>query len=67
MRKRDPGWKEFGSGIRDGINSDPGSGINIPDPQHWFPGILRKEVVPFDIVADPNYMKKCLFLVRKAS
>jgi hypothetical protein len=21
----DPGWK----------NSDPGSGINIPDPQHW--------------------------------
>jgi hypothetical protein len=21
----------FGSGIR-----DPGSGINIPDPQHWF-------------------------------
>jgi hypothetical protein len=23
-----------GSGIRDGKNSDPGSGINIPDPQH---------------------------------
>ncbi len=22
----DPGWKK----------SDPGSGINIPDPQHWF-------------------------------
>jgi hypothetical protein len=22
----DPRWK----------NSDPGSGINIPDPQHWF-------------------------------
>ncbi len=21
--------------IRDGKNSDPGSGINIPDPQHW--------------------------------
>jgi hypothetical protein len=42
----DPGWKTFGSGIRDGKNSDPGrkkfgfgmekfgSGINIPDPQH---------------------------------
>ncbi len=30
----------FGSGIRDpgsgmGKNQDPGSGINIPDPQHW--------------------------------
>jgi hypothetical protein len=23
-----------GSGIRDGINSDPGSGKKIPDPQH---------------------------------
>ncbi len=32
----------FGSGIRDpgsgmGKNQDPGSGINIPDPQHWDP------------------------------
>ncbi len=28
----------LGSGIRDGQNSDPGSGINIPDPQHrWMP------------------------------
>jgi hypothetical protein len=30
----------LGSGIRDpgsgmGENQDPGSGINIPDPQHW--------------------------------
>jgi hypothetical protein len=24
--------------IRDGKKSDPGSGINIPDPQHWEPG-----------------------------
>ncbi len=24
-----------GSGIRDGKKSDLGSGINIPDPQHW--------------------------------
>jgi hypothetical protein len=22
--------------IRDGKKSDPGSGINIPDPQHWY-------------------------------
>jgi hypothetical protein len=25
----DPGWEKFRSGIRDGKNSDPGSGINI--------------------------------------
>jgi hypothetical protein len=38
MRIRDvlyTGWKEFGCGIRDGKNSDPGSGVNIPDPQHF--------------------------------
>jgi hypothetical protein len=28
-------WRQFGSGIRDGKESDPGSGINIPDPPHW--------------------------------
>jgi hypothetical protein len=33
MRIRDPGWRQFG--IRDGKKSDPGSGINIPDPLHW--------------------------------
>ena len=32
----DPGWRHFGSGIRDGKKSDPGSGINNPDSQHWF-------------------------------
>jgi hypothetical protein len=41
----DPGWKKFGSGIRDGKNSDPVSGmenslirdkqfLNIPEMQH---------------------------------
>jgi hypothetical protein len=35
----------FGSGIRDpgsgmGKNQDPGSGINIPDPQHCYRDIL---------------------------
>ncbi len=39
----------FGSGIRDpgsgmGKNQDPGSGINIPDPQHWIP---QPSVAPF--------------------
>jgi hypothetical protein len=27
MRIRDPGWRQFGSGIRDGKKSDPGSGM----------------------------------------
>ncbi len=35
MRIRDPGWRQFGSGIRYGKKSYPGSGINIPDQQHW--------------------------------
>jgi hypothetical protein len=41
-KNSDPGWKKFGSWIRDGKiqirdgkNSNPGSGINIQDPQHW--------------------------------
>ncbi len=30
MRTRDPGWKKFGSGIRDGKHSDPGyTGLNV--------------------------------------
>jgi hypothetical protein len=28
------GIRDPRSGIRDGKNPDPGSGINIPDPQH---------------------------------
>jgi hypothetical protein len=32
---KDPGLRQFGSGIRDGKKSDPGSGIDIPDPPHW--------------------------------
>jgi len=32
----DPGWKKLGSRIRDVKNSDAGSEIIIPDPQHWF-------------------------------
>jgi hypothetical protein len=30
----DRGRKKFVSGARDGKNSDPGSGINLPDLQH---------------------------------
>jgi hypothetical protein len=31
----DPGWRQFGSGLRDPVWKKVGSGINIPDPQHW--------------------------------
>jgi hypothetical protein len=41
MRIRDPGWKKVGSGIRDDKKSDPGSGINIPDPQHCTKLVFR--------------------------
>ena len=37
----DPGWRQFGSGIRGGKKSDPGSGINIPDPQHCFVAVAE--------------------------
>jgi hypothetical protein len=32
MRIRDPGWRQFGSGIRDGKKSDLGSGIRDKHP-----------------------------------
>ncbi len=37
----DPGSeiRDLGSGM--GKNQDPGSGINIPDPPHWFPKCFR--------------------------
>jgi hypothetical protein len=36
MRIPDPGSGMERIRIRDGKNSDPGSGINIPHPQHCF-------------------------------
>jgi hypothetical protein len=35
------GIRDPRSGIRDGKNPDPGSGINIPDPQHCFAVVYR--------------------------
>jgi hypothetical protein len=37
MQIRDPGWKNSdpGSGMEKSRIRDQGSGINIPDPQHW--------------------------------
>jgi hypothetical protein len=43
----------FGSGM--GKNQDPGSGLNIPDPHHWFvcsppvgmPQVRLKRMTPF--------------------
>jgi hypothetical protein len=45
MRIRDPGRRQFGSGIRDGKKSDPGSGINIPDPHHWVEPVFWIDIV----------------------
>ncbi len=39
----DPGWKKFGSGI------------NIPDPQHWYFRTSRTEKVNLCSVPKPNY------------
>ncbi len=50
---QDPGWKKFGSGIRDGKNLDPGSGIRDEknsDPGYgiWdqHPGSVKLEISP---------------------
>jgi hypothetical protein len=43
MRNWDSGWRQFGYGIRDGKKSDPGSGINIPDPQHWIFRVAKEK------------------------
>jgi hypothetical protein len=37
------GIRDPRSGIRDG--KKPGSGINIPDPQHWYNSIFKGTVV----------------------
>jgi hypothetical protein len=59
MRIRDPGWRQFGSGIRDGKKSDPGSGINIPDPQHYrynLKGIDR----PFELRGESRLIRSVI-------
>jgi hypothetical protein len=43
MRIRDPGWRQFGSGIRDPGWKKVGSGINIPHPQHW--NLLKNKIL----------------------
>jgi hypothetical protein len=47
MRIRDPGWRQFGSGIRDGKKSDPGSSSRI---RHTGP----RAVDPHCFDADPE-------------
>ncbi len=54
MRIRDPGWRQFGS---DGKKSDPGSGINIPDPQHWFIDLLDPDPLVRGTDPDPSIIK----------
>jgi hypothetical protein len=50
----DPGRKTFGSGIRDGKNSDLGSAINIPDPQHRLLTRTPPEIQNYAQDNDPN-------------
>jgi hypothetical protein len=38
----DPGSRIRDPGSGMGKNQDPGSGINIPDPQHWF--LIKKKI-----------------------
>ncbi len=57
--------------IRDGTKSDLGSGINIPDPQHWFlpfsvvelqedwTGVLQLQLLS---VVSPEFPMKNIFL-----
>jgi hypothetical protein len=46
--------------IRDGKKSDPGSGINIPDPPHCTAGmyapVLRIQILMFSVLSDPDGM-----------
>jgi hypothetical protein len=63
MRIRDPETIEPGS---DRENSDPGSGINIPDPQHWFvsryPTLPYVSPVPFVSDSGSPYIWAILYL-----
>ncbi len=43
----DPGSGMETVRIRDGKKSDPGSGINIPDPQHWSVVLFERNAVRF--------------------
>ncbi len=52
-KRKDNKFSVLGSGIRDpgsgsgtGKNQDPGSGINIPDKQHWFTFLPLKSKDP---------------------
>jgi hypothetical protein len=59
---RHPGWKKFGFEIRNGKNSDPGSGINIPDPQHFKSGSVKKKAILVETVATVEITGVSLFL-----
>jgi len=58
---RDPGWKKFGSGIiRDGKNSDLGSGISILAPHQWLLVIISFESW---LVFGPNLVNHQLLMI----
>ncbi len=47
-------------GIRDGKNPDPGSGINIPDPQHWILHENITEILRTDQMSRQNIFSNFL-------
>jgi hypothetical protein len=55
MQVRDPGWKTFGS-----VMEKFGSGINIPDPQHW-PGYVHLTSTNIHFSRLKNILKKTIF------
>ncbi len=55
MRVRNPGWKTLGS-----VMVKFGSGINIPDPQHW-PGFVHHTSTNIAFSRRKNILKKTIF------
>jgi hypothetical protein len=51
--------------IRDEKNSNPGSGINIPDPQHWFwiADLLQAITLSYNIYHGYEYCY--IYIIRK--
>jgi hypothetical protein len=58
MRIRDPGWKQFGSGIRDGRKSASGSGIRDERPGSYFLEHRNHFLLFLGSVADPGCLSR---------
>jgi hypothetical protein len=61
MRIRDPGWRQFGSGIRDGDSADPGSGMEksrIRDPVSGIRKAVNKNMEKHDETRSTDVKEK---------